>query len=78
MKRDPINLAQIALFEPDAAEALRQLTAHAARFERALEAADRWEACWLPGARDEALRQADDAFALWLVCAIFLDLERCL
>ena len=76
MIRDAVNLSQISLFEPSPEQALRQLEAHAKRFETALEASYRWETVGLLGARDEALRQSQAAYALWLVCAIFLDLER--
>ncbi len=75
MKRD-INLAQLALFEPGTADALQIMESQQKRFEGALNAADVWEACWCPGACDEALRQAADAYGNWLHAAVFLDLER--
>lgn len=78
MKRSSVNIDQLALFEPDAAEALGLLSVHGARFERATEAASFWELALCPGARDEAQKQADDALRSWLVCAIYLDLERLL
>ncbi|MEJ1167394.1 hypothetical protein V9K97_27150 [Variovorax sp. CCNWLW186] len=78
MKRDAVNLDQLALFEPDAPEALRLMSAHSARFERAADAAEFWEVALCPGARDEATKQAEEAYRAWLVCAIFLDLERLL
>lgn len=76
MKRDAINPAQLSLIEPDAKQALSLLTHHAANVDRFVEAAATWEWCVCPGARDEALRQAEDAYQAWLVFAIFLDLER--
>jgi len=76
MKRDPVNLDQLALFEPEAPEALRLMEHHRAVFAKAMDAADMWDACWCPGARDQAQLQADHAYANWLHCAIFLDLER--
>lgn len=75
MKRDA-NIDQLALFEPDAPEALRLMTAHAATLAKALDASDFWTVAACPGARDEADRQAAAAYRSWLVCAIFLDLER--
>jgi hypothetical protein len=78
VKRDAVNLDQLALFEPDASEALRLMSSHGARLERALDAADFWEVAACPGARDEAAKQAQEAYRAWLVCALFLDLERLL
>ncbi|MFV0678377.1 hypothetical protein [Variovorax sp. tm] len=78
MKRAAASIDQLSLFEPDAPEALRLMSAHAARLERATEAAEFWEVAACPGARDEAQKQADDAYRSWLVCAVFLDLERLL
>lgn len=78
MKRDAVNLDQLALFEPDASEALRLMSAHAATLGKALDAAEFWEVAMCPGARVEAERQAGNAYRSWLVCAIFLDLERLL
>lgn len=75
MKRD-INLSQLALFEPGTADALQIMEAQQKLFEVRMNQADLWEAVWCPGARDEALRQASDAFASWLHAAFFLDLER--
>lgn len=76
MKRDAVNLDQLALFEPEAAEALQIMQAQARRFESAQDTADLWDACWCPGARDEALRQAQAAYDAWLHAAIFLDVLR--
>ncbi|WP_162593991.1 hypothetical protein [Variovorax sp. PBL-E5] len=78
MKRDALNLDQLALFEPDAPDALRLMSTHASTLERALDAAEFWDVAACPGARDEAERQAVKAYRAWLVCAIFLDLERLL
>lgn len=78
MKRATANIDQLSLFEPDAAEALGLLSVHGARYERAIDAAEFWEVAVCPGARDEAQRQADEALRAWLVCAIYLDLERLL
>lgn len=76
MKRDAVNLDQLSLFEPDEAAALVIMTAAAARFQKAIDAADLWAACWCPGARDQAEREAGQAYADWLHAAIFLDLVR--
>lgn len=76
MKRDAVNLNQLALFEPDSSDALRIMQAHQRRFAEFQAQAELWEACWCPGARDEALRQAEAAWRSWLVAAIYLDLER--
>jgi len=73
--RQSARIDQLALFEPDAAEALRLLEAHGARYQKAADAADFWNVALVPGARDEAEKQADAAYRDWLVCAIFLDLE---
>lgn len=78
MKRDAVNIDQLALFEPDAPEALRLMSSHAATLAKAIEAAEFWDIAMCPGARDEAERQAGKAYRSWLVCAIFLDLERLL
>lgn len=75
-RRDLVNLDQMSLIEPDGPEALRLMEYHAGRFEKATQAAVLWESRVCLGARDEALRQADEAYRSWLVCAIFLDLER--
>lgn len=76
MKRDAANLDQLSLFEPDQAEALRIMTTAMKRWESANDAADLWAACWCPGARDAAEREADHAYRDWLHAALFLDLCR--
>lgn len=76
MKRDAVNLGQLALFEPDEAQALEVMTAAMKRWLSAVDAAELWAACWCPGARDEADRQAAQAYSDWLHAAIYLDLLR--
>lgn len=76
MKRDAVNLGQLSLFEPDEAEALRIATAAMKRWETAIDQSDLWAACWCPGARDEADKQAAAAYCDWLHAMLFLDLVR--
>lgn len=68
--------AQLSMFEPEGVEALALMKKHAQRYRQALDAADLWDACLCPGARDAALSEAADAFSHWLVFAVLLDLER--
>lgn len=74
MKTAFLPAAQIVLFEPTAEEALDSLGRHAKLYRAASEASELWGSCWVPGARDEADRQADQHFADWLECALYLDL----
>jgi hypothetical protein len=67
---------QLSMFEPEGAEALALMKRHKRAYEAAIEQADLYQALWCPGARDEALRQAQAAFRSWLVLALLLDIER--
>lgn len=72
MKRED----QLSMFEPQGIQALDLLNKHRRDFLYYCDAADLWEACLCPGARDLALQQADASYLAWLTFAILLDLER--
>lgn len=66
---------QIALFDPNAREALELMTKYERDYSASMKAVEVWELRLCPGAAKQAAQQAEDAFNAWLVFATFLDFD---